>query len=288
MAGRALLLGATLAAAVPSAAFAAPPAASASDFRALAILVLSGEKLAISPSEIYSATRREIERETVLEVAGPDVLAGAVREEAVRRCAGNGRCFARALREAGVSVDLLLTVSADRLAQGVLLGLRLVDVAAAEGGAKADIAAVGDDVPNEGALLDAIANSVSKVFPPTIWGQIARVEVTTDPAAAEVSIAGHVCVSPCAIDRLKPGPYELAVTKRGFAPVRKPIELVPHDVRKLDLELTSEDGGILTRWWLWGAVGAAAVATGVVVGLAASGGSGGLRVCLAKTEAECN
>src|SRR5687768_12609550 len=70
--------------------------------QSIAIFVLSGEEVGTPISELYAAARRGIETETALEVAPLEVFPASVREAAIRQCAGDGRCFADRVRQAGV------------------------------------------------------------------------------------------------------------------------------------------------------------------------------------------
>src|SRR5262249_7592279 len=122
--------------------------------RSVAIFVLSGEALGTPISELYAAARRGIEAETALDVAPFEVFPAELRESVIRSCAGDGGCFAEKTRQAGVDADLLLLVSANRIGEGVLLGLRLVDLRNTSG--KPDIAAIGEQIPEGASVLRAM------------------------------------------------------------------------------------------------------------------------------------
>ena len=134
--------------------------------RSIAIFVLSGEKVGAQLTDVYAVVRQGIEAETALEVAPLEVFPSSVRDSAIRRCAGDGACFANTVRESGVAVDWLLLVSADRLGEGVLLGLRLVDLRLAAAGQPPNLAAVGDKSPD--GLLPSILDPNRSIPEPFI------------------------------------------------------------------------------------------------------------------------
>jgi hypothetical protein len=88
----------------------------------------------LSVSDAYDAARAAIEANTTLTVLPQDVFSPSAREAAVndfKKCAGNSQCFAGKVSEAGIpnaDKTLLLTISAGRLEEGALLGLRLVSM----------------------------------------------------------------------------------------------------------------------------------------------------------------
>src|SRR5262249_49975511 len=160
----------------------------------IAVLLISGEEIGVAISEIYSNARSVIEANTALNVAPLDVISLDERAAAIRQCAGKGACFAERVKASASAsnVGLLLTVSADRIEDGYLLGFRLVEVETAK-----DIGAAGDEVPTGMSLLGAMEQQLPGVFPKEVWGQIASVAVDSDPPNAEVTIGSRSCVSPC-------------------------------------------------------------------------------------------
>src|SRR5437016_1364028 len=112
--GEAMIAGlpAVLAAVTALAAAAPAPASPGSpgevrSARTLGVLILMTPEVGLEISEVYAAAREAIEAETALDVAPPEVFA-ALPQSAYRECAGDGRCFARRVSEAGTDLDLLL------------------------------------------------------------------------------------------------------------------------------------------------------------------------------------
>jgi hypothetical protein len=225
----------------------------------VAILILSGEEAGIPLSEVYGNARKAIEENTALVVAPLDVLALEEREAAVRECAGKAACFAAKVRaNATTQVDLLLTVSLDRLDEGTLLGFRLVDV-----GSEEEIGTAGDEVPVGMSMLGAMERQLPDVFTTRVWGQIANLTVTTQPDGAEVTVAGRSCVSPCDLTRIVPGRYDIGIKKSGYEPWAGTVTLKPKESAKVEQTLNEPPAGITSSPFFWGGIAAVVVAAGV-------------------------
>jgi hypothetical protein len=224
--------------------------------KTIAILLISGEEIGVALSEIYANARSVIEANTALTVAPLDVISLDERAQVIRQCAGRGACFAERVRaSAGASnVGLLLTVSADRLDEGYLLGFRLVDVETSK-----DIGAAGDEVPIGMSLLGAMEQQLPGVFPTEVWGQIATVAVESEPPNAEVTIGGRSCVSPCELTRMPPGDYDVTIRKAGYLPWQGTISLVARQPAKVTAQLIEPAGGITSSWIFWTLIGVAVV-----------------------------
>lgn len=274
-AGASLLLG--------SAAAAAPPLP-----KSIAILVLSTESTGVPMSEIYGAARAVVEHNTVLEVASLEVFSAAVRAEAIRECAGDGRCFAMKLRRTGAMVDLLLTISADLLGDSLLLGLRLVDSRLTAPGERPDIAAVGQELAADGSFLDELERSIPRVFPRSIWGQVATIAVSADVDNAEALIGERTCIVPCEINRLRPGSYDVLVRKSGAGDWRTSVELRQGDTARVEAILQTPPS-IAESPVFWGVLGAGvlAVAAGTVTFFLLRSDDPPGEICIAATEAQC-
>ncbi len=225
----------------------------------VAVLILSGEDSGIPLSEVYGNARKAIEENTALVVAPLDVLALEEREAAIRECAGKAACFAQKVRaNATTQVDLLLTVSLDRLDEGTLLGFRLVDV-----GSEEEIGAAGDEVPVGMSMLGAMERQLPEVFPKTVWGQISNLTITTQPDGAEVTVAGRSCVSPCELTRIVPGKYQVTIKKSGFDPWAGDVTLNAKETAKLEQVLAEPPAGITSNPFFWGGIAAVVVAAGI-------------------------
>jgi hypothetical protein len=253
--------------------------------RSVAVFVLSGEALGTPISELYAAARRGIEAETALEVAPFEVFPAELRENAIRQCAGDGACFAERTRQAGVDADLLLLVSASRSGEGVLLGLRLVDLRVTAG--KPDIAAIGEQIPEGASVLRAMKDYLGSVFPPEIWGQVASLKVEVDQENAEVLVGSRACVSPCKIDRMPAGSYDVLIRKSGFQDWRGSVALRPRQDEVVTATLVAEPSSLTSSplFWIATGVGAAALAVGAVFLFRPS--SDNFTVCIAPSEDLC-
>ncbi|MCK6552824.1 PEGA domain-containing protein [Myxococcota bacterium] len=254
--------------------------------RTVAILVLSGEEIGVPLSQIYSDARSVIEAHTALTVAPLDVISLDERAAVVRECAGRGACFAQKVRESATAsnVSLLLTVSADRLDEGFLLGFRLVDVDTSR-----DVGAAGDEVPAGMSMLGAMEQQLPGVFPASIWDQISTVQVETTPANAEVTVGGRACASPCELTRMAPGGYEVTVRKAGFAPWTGSVTLDPRETSKVTatLEPLETSGGVLSSWVFWAAVGAVVVGGTAAAVVLAQPSDRVVSICIAEDRSLC-
>jgi hypothetical protein len=266
-----LLVSVTGAGAVPGTASAADPSAgptapelelagasAAGTNPTLAILVLTSEEAEVPLSEIYTRVRAVIEAHTAVNVAPLDLLGLAEREAAIRDCAGRGACFASRVRASASNVGLLLTISIDRLDEGLLLGLRLVDVRS-----EREIGASGDELPVGMSLSGALEQQLPEVFPRSIWDQVAALVVTTEPSNAEVSIAGRSCASPCELARLMPGTYELTARKAGHLPWQQLVTLVAQRPVTVKAALEEQAASLSDSPLFWGALGLSAIGAGL-------------------------
>jgi hypothetical protein len=233
----------------------APPPKS----QTIVVLILSGEEAGIPLSEVYGNARKAIEENTALVVAPLDVISLNNREAAIRDCAGKAACFAAKVRgTAEVQVELLLTVSVDRLDEGTLVGFRLVDV-----GSEQEIGAAGDEVPVGMSMLGAMERQLPDVFPKSVWGQIANLSVVTQPEGAEVTVAGRSCVSPCDLKRILPGTYAISIKKTDFEPWSGTVALAARETAKVEQTLAEPPGGITSNPFFWGGIAAVVVGLGV-------------------------
>lgn len=267
--------------ALPALAQEAPP-------KSVAVFVLSGEKVGAPMTDVYAVVRQGIEAETALEVAPLEVFPSTVRETAIRQCAGDGLCFAGKVREAGVQVDWLLLVSADRLGEGVLLGLRLIDLRLAAANKDPNVKTIGEQLPEGVSLLRAIKDYLEQVFPRDVWGQVASLKIEVDQPNAEVIVGSKTCVSPCSFARLAPGDYDVTVRKAGYIDFRKPLRLASRQDEVLNVALTEEEGDLLASPFFWGGIGLGAAAATVLTIVLATSGGGPTVICVTDDPAKCN
>ncbi len=253
----------------------------------VAILVLRTDETGVATSEIYSAARNAIERNTVLDVAPFEVFSTAVRAEAIRECAGDGRCFAEKLRRTGAEVDLLLAISADQLDDAMLLGLRLVDSRLAQDGLRPDIAAIGEELPPGTSFEAALNRYLPRVFPPSLWGQIGTISVTANQGNAEVHVGARSCVTPCEMKRLRPGSYDVLVKKTDVGEWQTTVELRAGDVAHVEATI-EEEPSIIESPVFWGVLGAGVLAAaGAVTFLLLRPEDPPGEICIAPDQALC-
>jgi hypothetical protein len=248
----------------------------------LVILFLSGEELGLQLSEIYGNARRVIEGNTPLNIAPLDLIGVEERTKWRRECAGKGDCFATRVKEAQPLAGLLLTVSAERLDEGYLLGFRLVDVETQK-----EIGAAGDEVPMGMSMLGAMEKQLPSVFPSWVWGQVSTLQVESVPAGAEVNIAGRSCVSPCELTRLPPGKYEVTLRKSGFIPYQGSVALNAKETSKISQTLKEPESSIFASPIFWGIVGAVVIAGGVLTYIAVRPTDRTVNICIAENPNLC-
>ncbi len=248
----------------------------------VAILILSGDESGIPLSEVYSGARNAIEEHTAINVAPFDEIRLAVRDAAVRECAGKAACFARKVR--GGTASLLLTVSVDSLGdgEGLLLGLRLVDIESEQ-----QIGAAGDEIPAGMSLRGAMEQQLPEVFPRSVWNQIGELLIRTTPTNAEVMVAGRSCASPCDLKRLIPGTYEVTIRKSGYLDWKGSTTVVAQKSVTLDRTLLEPEGGIASSPWFWGGIGLAAIGAGVAALLVVRADDQLVNVCIARDPTVC-
>ncbi len=250
---------------------------------ALAVLVLSGEESGVPLSEVYSAARRAIEAHTTINVAPLDAISLEKRDAAIRDCAGQAGCFAAKARSAVTAdVGLLLTISLDRLDDGLLLGFRLVDVQTGS-----QVGASGDEVPLGMSLAGAFEQQLPDVFPRSVWDQVADLKIRSVPANAEVQVGGRTCATPCSLSRLNPGQYEVVIKKSGYEIWRGTTELRSQQTSQVLAELQEPESSIFSSPWFWTLVGAGVVAAGTSAALLSQNTQPDVIVCFAQTQSLC-
>jgi hypothetical protein len=249
----------------------------------------------LSVSDAYDAARAAIEANTTLTVLPQDVFSPSAREAVAadfKRCAGNSQCFAGKVAEAGipnVEKTLLLTISAGRLEEGALLGLRLVSMRS-----KSDVSSpVGEEIAGGVNLTRAIKDYVERVFPTTIWRQIASLNIEVDAEGASVDITNpkgppRSCVSPsCKLTRLRPDTYEVSVSKVGYKRWTGKTTLQAGDNASVKVALQQEESGFVGSGVFWGIVAAAVVGGAVGGYFLFRQTEGPVTVCIARDPSLC-
>jgi hypothetical protein len=249
----------------------------ATSFLTIGILVLTPESFELSVNDLYTSARTAIEAETVLSVAPVDLFSESVRQVAIRRCAGDAKCFLSQFEQSGVPVDLLLTISVARLDERLLLGLRLISAKAA-----VELAAGGGEIAWDLPLARVMESELARIFPRDVWGRISFVEVRAEPAGAEVKMAGRSCRAPCRIGRLAPGPHEVIVERQGFSTHRAQVEAIAKTGAVLEvklLPLPEPEGELYESPIFWVAAGALVVGSVAAIAVLSAGENGDL-VCI--------
>jgi hypothetical protein len=288
MIGRAASLFA-LAFTLASPAQAAPAGEEARPSTVLILVLPSAEFRGDDATEAYATARSAIERGTTLDVLAPDTFTASSRDEAMRACAGDGACFARKVLEAApvAASGYLLTISAGRLDEGVLLGLRLVDLRK-----KADVGKVGKELPPNVNVVRAIGDYISGVFPPSIWNQVASLSIEVSQENASVDVSGakpYSCVSPgCRLARLRPGPYEISVAKQGYRRWTGRAQLEAGQAGSVKVELLPDEAALTASPLFWAAIGAGAIAAGVAGFFLLRPSDGPLALCIASKQTQCH
>lgn len=256
----------------------------------VAVLALAGAE-GIQLSDLVLSAQQAIEKKTALKVTTLE----PGQEKEVRSCAGDPECFARELRKSGSSADLLLTVSVTSIGDDqVLLGILLVDArseAELAGRTKIKTGELAEELPPGVSPTRAMTDYIAKVFPTNLWGEIASLKVGANEENAEVELrgAGISCVTPCTIDRVFPGRYEVILKKQGFKPWLGSVDLKSGQLGKVDATLEKDDSGsAFESPWFWTAVGVGAVAAGVATVLLVTADSGPRIICIARTPEECS
>lgn len=222
-------------------------------FLTLGILVLTPESFELGAGELYQAARKTIEAETVLSVAAFDLFSESVRQGAIRRCAGDAKCFLSQFEQSGVPVDLLLTISVARLEDRLLLGLRLIRANPAT-----ELAAGGGEIAWDLPLARVMDTELARIMPRELWGQISFVEARTEPQGAVVRIGGRSCTTPCRIDRLAPGAQDVVVEKAGYTAHQARIDAPAKKGAQLEaklIALPAQDEQLYESPLFWGAAG---------------------------------
>ena len=253
----------------------------------VAILVLPSSELSVSSSDVYAVSRKAIEKNTIFRVANLDVFSRSLEGDAVRECAGNGRCFAIKLNESGSNADWLITVAMDRLGDDLALGLRLIDIKAAlrgEGGERV----LSEVLPNSVPPLRGVTDLLPRLFQNLQWGQLAALTIEVDQSDAEILVDERICLSPCQMKRLQVGTHRVTVRKRGYTTVTKKVELRPASREKLRISLESEPGSEgLSPVLVWGGVGLGLVAAAATTWYFIDSADRPIEICIAADRAQC-
>ena len=248
---------------------------------------------------VPSGLRPMVERREVRALADGAVVA------AILACEGEtaATCYGTQIANAGASAGVLVRVSRAQANGPVQLRLEVYD--AVTGAARGEPIQV--EVPAEAATDPA---QMVVALNPTFVAMRAQMPEAPQRASlllainvdgAVVAIDGEqVGESPLAPIEVTPGSHTINVTRRGFTPFSRAVEVtldgarlnlelepVPEIAQRMEQEDAAEvdsfvtgeapvDDPIYTKWWLWAAVGGAVVLiTAIAVGVAVAGGGGG-------------
>jgi len=253
--------------------------------RTIAIIILSGDKVGLPLSDVYSSARQVLEQRTALRILPLDVLGMSGRKAAIRACAGNPSCFAQRVRTAVADVDLLLTIALNQINDRLLMALRLVDIPSEQA-----IGASAEEVPVGMSVAGGMEQQLARVLPSSIWEQVGRLEVTSRPTNAEVAVGAFNCASPCVLRRLVPGTYPVSVRMPDFESWQRTVTIHAKGTAHANAVLIPRDDGesIVSSPLFWGAVGLVAVGAGVLTFFLAQPKDPQLDVCIATMPEQCN
>ena len=215
------------------------------------VLVLVPEGSARSISEIYGATRRALETETVVRVAPLDVFSMDLRQDMVRTCAADPECFLRLVRRTRMTIDELLIVSLSSIGDVSLVAARWLSV-----GGRREARSHAIEANPGGTLDEAMQRVLPKVVPPGAWGYVASVDAVSDPPGAVATLRERSCVTPCRFGRLVPGDHDVSFALEGHRAAAVSTRASPKSpaVARVTLEPVAT-----TEWyespWVWVAVG---------------------------------
>ncbi|MEM7675245.1 MAG: PEGA domain-containing protein [Myxococcota bacterium] len=251
----------------------------------IAIIILPGARVDLPLSDVYASARHVLERKTALRILPLDVLGMSGTKASIRVCAGNPSCFAQRVRTAATDVDLLLTIALDQITDQLLLALRVVDVQSEQA-----VGASAEEVPVGMSLAAGMEQQLSRVLPDSIWEQVGRLEVTSNPTNAEVSVGAFNCASPCVIRRMIPGTYPVTVRMLEFTPWQRVVTVSAGGTAHANAVLVAEEDerSITSSPLFWGAVGLVAIGAGVLTFFLAQPSDPQVDVCIATMPDQCN
>ena len=187
---------------------------------------------------------------------------GAGIDAEVAHCAGEPRCTGSLAGRLGADEALLVGVS--QLGD-IVVALQRIDVAKGVAMSRLAESLPADKQPNEAALFDWL----HQLFPADAFLRYGDLRIVSDVDAAQVSIDGTRRGTTPLSDPLRlaaPGSYRVKVDKAGFVPFQARIDVPPDstiEVRAVLPRMNTQPVWY-RRWYVWAAIGGAAVAaTGV-------------------------
>lgn len=190
---------------------------------------------------------------------------GAKLDGDVAACAGESACLAEVGRRMGVGEVLLAAVS--QLGD-VVLALQRIDVT--DKGVRARVA---DSMPVGQSLSEVrVLGWLQQLYPPETFKRYGQINVSADVAGAQLYINARPrgktpLTAPVRV--LAPGSYRLLLERPQYLPFQASVTVMPDTTVDVSAHLSPEVKARpwYRRWYVWTAIGAAAVA-GVSVGMA--------------------
>jgi hypothetical protein len=248
------------------------------------VFVVRDAALEIAVSALQDVVRRTIDAHLFARVVSAEetfVATGDDLQKRLRECKGDDGCFARLA--GSVDARYLLVVTANRVGELDVVGVRLIDLAAV-----APIGSAVDPLPPGMDVLEALPARIQAAVPPDLWDPYGALVVRVDQPGAEVTVNGKVVgVTPLEkVGFLLPATYRLSVAKRGFVRAEAEALVTRGEDALVAFTLEEEDTELLP-WWAWTLLGVGVAAgAGVGIGLAVSGG-GAVELCSSPDPAAC-
>jgi hypothetical protein len=242
----------------------APPAQAAAG----AVAVLEYRSAVEQVPDLTEQLSQALARNTSLRVIGlreGRQRIGAKLDGEVAACAGEASCLAEVGRRMGVGEVLLAAVS--QLGD-VVLALQRIDVTG-----KGVRARVADSMPIGQALTEVrVLGWLQQLYPPETFKRYGQINVSADVAGAQLYINARPrgktpLDGPVRV--LAPGSYRLLLERSQYLPFQASVTVMPDTTVDVSAHLSPEVKARpwYRRWYVWTAIGAAAVA-GVSVGMA--------------------
>jgi hypothetical protein len=221
------------------------------------ILILTPEGFQIPVSEIDDRARAALESKTLLEIAPADLFSEEVRLEVVRTCAGSAACFLEKFGQTSSKVDVLLVLTIADLPDRRLVAARTVR--ARDGN---ELARAAHEVSKDAPLAGALDVVLSQVFAEG-WGRVGSIAVTTTPPGARAELGARTCLTPCRFDRIPLDLHAIALSKEGFVPASRSVDVRGPITVDVVLDPEPEPWVWYESPWIWTAVGVVVVGASV-------------------------
>lgn len=234
----------------------------------VAIYTVKGRGVTLPFIAFQERARRTVEAHMHAEIVSMDealARGGPDLPKRLSACQGDPRCFTRELSST-LDARYLLVITASRVGRTRLVGARLLDLSA-----RTVLGESIAEVPRRKIYTDAVPDRIRASVPADRWDPFGRVSVAVDQAGAQILINGRIIgLSPIdSVAALLPGVYRITAEKNGYLPVSRNVEIVRGRETKVGLTMKAQqDESNATTWWVvGGTLGAAVVATAIVLGV---------------------